>query len=306
MRIITRTVICSLCIYIASASTNYSQLESVLNKISELEEQNGVLFTVDDVIERMRAEGVDLEAVFAERGITKSDIENQAAQTLAIARNDPPPDEEEEPEEDYIEGIRAGMFGNKNSVNTASSLSGTSSLIMNMIFNMNGIGAPPTPPPMPVFVDQTPKASWGNWKTWTSCTSSCGGGSQKRYRQCQRSRGTPASCPGSQRQVSSCNTQDCPNQNNWASWLPWGACTKSCGIGQQIRRRFCKGKSCIGDTVQIQKCQQKSCYSSVAQWMEWSSWSTCTRSCNKGFKGRIRRCSSGTSCVGEKKSIHYV
>ena len=208
MRIITRIVICSLCICFAQ-STSLSQIESVLFKIGESSEKP---FTVDEIIELVKAEGVDLEAVFAELGIKKSDVESQAqsytiARQQAIPPDDDGPDydlESDEDAEDYtISGARAQK------INSISNLSGTSSLIMNMIFSMNGLGGAPTPPPMPVFVDNTPKSSWSNWKAWTSCTSSCGGGSRKRYRQCQRSRGSSASCPGSQRQVSSCNTHDC-------------------------------------------------------------------------------------------------
>jgi len=213
MRIITRIVICSL--YICFVQSNdLSQIEAVLHKVGELEESSNTRFTFDEIVERVKAEGFDLEAIFAEHGITKEEVENEPpGDLLTIGRQTVPPDDEEDLEDCegdeciIFEGSRA--FGGKNSVNSVSSLSGTSSLIMNMIFSLNGVGAPPTPPPMPVFVDNTPKTQWSNWKSWTSCTSTCGGGSRKRYRQCQRQRGSPSSCPGSQRQVSGCNTHDC-------------------------------------------------------------------------------------------------
>ena len=54
--------------------------------------------------------------------------------------------------------------------------------------------------------------SWGTWSRWGSCTASCGGGSQRRTRECDNP--APADggsdCPGFGEEVLSCNTETCP------------------------------------------------------------------------------------------------
>ena len=40
--------------------------------------------------------------------------------------------------------------------------------------------------------------------------------------------------------------------------------------------------------------------SSASYWLEWSSWSQCSRTCNGGFKARIRQCHNGNNCNGDK------
>ena len=53
--------------------------------------------------------------------------------------------------------------------------------------------------------------SWGSWTEWTSCSVTCGGGTQRRSRQCDdpppRRGGTE--CPGSDEEIQSCNTENC-------------------------------------------------------------------------------------------------
>ena len=54
--------------------------------------------------------------------------------------------------------------------------------------------------------------SWGTWSSWGSCSATCGGGSQRRTRECDNP--APAAggseCPGSGEEVLSCNTETCP------------------------------------------------------------------------------------------------
>ena len=53
--------------------------------------------------------------------------------------------------------------------------------------------------------------SWGSWTDWSSCSVTCGGGSQRRTRQCDdpRPRNGGAECPGSDKEIQSCNTENC-------------------------------------------------------------------------------------------------
>ena len=52
---------------------------------------------------------------------------------------------------------------------------------------------------------------WGNWTKWTSCSKSCGGGSQQRTRKVAKyAQPGGKKCSGSKRASRSCNTKKCP------------------------------------------------------------------------------------------------
>ncbi|XP_073903349.1 hemicentin-1 isoform X3 [Castor canadensis] len=54
--------------------------------------------------------------------------------------------------------------------------------------------------------------SWGNWKSWSQCSASCGGGEKTRERLCDNPVPSKSgrSCPGDATQVSRCHIQACP------------------------------------------------------------------------------------------------
>ena len=60
----------------------------------------------------------------------------------------------------------------------------------------------------------TVDGSWGNWHSWSWCSTSCGGGEKTRKRLCNNpipsKSGRP--CPGDATQVSRCNIQVCPGK----------------------------------------------------------------------------------------------
>ena len=52
-------------------------------------------------------------------------------------------------------------------------------------------------------------ATWSSWGTWTTCSDTCGTGSQTRTRTCTRE-GTEADCSGDASDSRDCNTHQCP------------------------------------------------------------------------------------------------
>merc|ERR1712123_88414 len=75
------------------------------------------------------------------------------------------------------------------------------------------------------------------WSSWSSCSASCGGGSQVRKNaQCQRSATGCAS-----EQTRNCNKDRCPSTSSQSSsssqWASWSSCSSSCGGGTQRRRQ---------------------------------------------------------------------
>ncbi|XP_050572817.1 LOW QUALITY PROTEIN: SCO-spondin-like [Cygnus atratus] len=85
--------------------------------------------------------------------------------------------------------------------------------------------------------------------------------------------------------------RDC---GHWGLWAPWGACSRSCGPGQQLRARGCSQQApdvlhqCHGEATQARPCFSTACPVDGA-WSEWATWSNCTRDC-EGVVVRQRHC----------------
>ena len=179
-------------------------LASAIEVLREIEALEGervpfVPFSVDEVLTMMREKGVDLLDL-----LNKAEIEEHVEHSN---NNNNAVDFDNDSFLTEME-FELGVHLITGRTQTLSNLSGTSNLILNMIFSNYGMGSMPTPPPMPVFIKES-STRWGSWKNWSSCTATCGGGSRKRYRQCIKPKKTDPNCVGSQRQISNCQTQDC-------------------------------------------------------------------------------------------------
>jgi len=93
-----------------------------------------------------------------------------------------------------------------------------------------------------------------------------------------------------------CTVSDCA----WFDWSSWTECSKSCGGGQQERKRHIRqapnhgGAACPAkNTTELQPCGMVSCanFSDACidgKWDDWSEWGACTASCKGGVKYRHR------------------
>ena len=87
--------------------------------------------------------------------------------------------------------------------------------------------------------------SVSGWSQWSSCSRSCGGGTQARTRYKTASEQCGGTCPYSMRESRSCNTQCCRVNCQW-QWGPWSSCS-GCGMSTQTRRvRVTRPPSCGG------------------------------------------------------------
>ncbi|XP_057197376.1 adhesion G protein-coupled receptor B3 isoform X3 [Triplophysa rosa] len=143
------------------------------------------------------------------------------------------------------------------------------------------------------------------WSQWSSCSVTCGQGSQVRTRTCVSPYGSH--CSGPLRESRVCNnTAPCPVHGVWEEWSPWSLCSFTCGRGHRTRTRMCTppqhgGRACDGPETQSKLCNIALCPVD-GQWQEWSAWSDCSVTCSNGTQQRKRQCSAaahgGSECRG--------
>ncbi|XP_029691052.1 adhesion G protein-coupled receptor B3 isoform X5 [Takifugu rubripes] len=164
------------------------------------------------------------------------------------------------------------------------------------------------------FMAQTGESGAEEWSQWSSCSVTCGQGSQVRTRTCVSPYGTH--CSGPLRESRVCNnTAPCPVHGVWEEWSPWSLCSFTCGRGHRTRTRMCAppqhgGRACDGPETQTKLCNIALCPVD-GQWQEWSSWSDCSVTCANGTQQRTRQCSAaahgGSECRGhwaESRECH--
>ncbi|KAM4548643.1 hemicentin-1 isoform 1-T1 [Odontesthes bonariensis] len=159
--------------------------------------------------------------------------------------------------------------------------------------------------------------NWGSWLQWSPCSETCGKGMKSRIRLCNNP--PPAfdgpQCEGTDTQSQVCKEKPCPVDGKWSSWMSWGACSVSCGGGNRQRTRLCAspapqhgGRKCEGNDVLIDFCNNDPCPIN-GNWGPWSSWGSCSKTCNGGQMRRYRSCDNpgpaygGRACAGADTQI---
>jgi len=109
---------------------------------------------------------------------------------------------------------------------------------------------------------------WSAWGEYSTCTKTCGGGTQTRTRTCSNPAPSlgGSQCPGLASESRDCNTDSCPVNGQWSAWGEYSACTKTCGGGLQTRTRTCTnpapsggGSQCSGLASESKECMTSSC-----------------------------------------------
>lgn len=148
---------------------------------------------------------------------------------------------------------------------------------------------------------------WGN-----RCSAECGMGVRTRGVLCLTNyiSSLPLEGCGSERPANSqvCNNGPCENRIEWFTG-PWSQCSAECGTGTQQRSVVCLMKSDEGFTVMPpyecsslerplgqQSCKLKAC---GAKWYH-TDWSSCSKTCEEGFRVREVRCLSEDMLSSEK------
>ncbi|KAK3751772.1 hypothetical protein QZH41_013230, partial [Actinostola sp. cb2023] len=102
----------------------------------------------------------------------------------------------------------------------------------------------------------------------------------------------------------------------WSSWSSFSRCDDACS---KYRQRFCTaedrettcpGADQYGIETEHKTCSSVECYVPVdGHWGRWSSWSTCSVSCDRGKHTRTRKCddpptkNNGKYCIGRETQV---
>jgi len=160
-----------------------------------------------------------------------------------------------------------------------------------------------------------------SWTHWGACPVTCGGAQHNRQRQIRHlPRYGIRTCPQQLKETQGCGLKACSEMDCQVSdWEAWQACTTTCGIGQQMRKRDIignrtrHGDGCSLSLEETMPCTGNQstgdCNAHDCKWGFWNDWSACTCSCDGGQKQRTRHVfraalPGGKSCdVKEREEI---
>jgi hypothetical protein len=130
------------------------------------------------------------------------------------------------------------------------------------------------------------------WSSWSTCTKTCGGGSQKRSRSITRTTAYGGTTCPTLEEASDCNVACCPVTCIIDKWSAFAACTKSCSGGiktrtRKIRRAAKCGAPACGDTEHSPSCNTFDCPVDCKVG-RWNKWETCSKTCGTGIQYRRR------------------
>lgn len=108
---------------------------------------------------------------------------------------------------------------------------------------------------------------WNVWSQWSECTTTCGIGTQDRFRECDNPPPQYGGdyCPGASNATRQCpGLPPCPINCKWNPWSNWTDCSLSCATGTQTRTRAFEpaqhgGDDCIGSDLDTQFCNTQPC-----------------------------------------------
>eukprot|EP00929_Paragymnodinium_shiwhaense_P009067 TRINITY_DN113115_c0_g1_i1.p1 TRINITY_DN113115_c0_g1~~TRINITY_DN113115_c0_g1_i1.p1 ORF type:complete len:366 (+),score=25.90 TRINITY_DN113115_c0_g1_i1:99-1196(+) len=141
------------------------------------------------------------------------------------------------------------------------------------------------------------------WGDWGACTVTCGGPRHPGQMMRSRGRKTKAAYGGKEceepltdsRPCLDHPSDNCPSDCVWAEWSSFSACTLTCGTygGIKVRERQIGkqaeqgGRECTGNPYETKVCNRKVCIQDC-EWYSWQEWVSCSVTCGKGVKLRVR------------------
>ncbi|XP_065911543.1 scavenger receptor cysteine-rich domain superfamily protein-like [Dysidea avara] len=140
-------------------------------------------------------------------------------------------------------------------------------------------------------------ATFSEWSEYSTCTRTCGGGTQSRNRTC-----LSGTCRREDLVESrDCNTQCCTVDGGWGEWTN-GTCSEPCDGGVLNMTRLCNnpapscgGSPCDGVLVQVEEvdCNEEPCNATEPVYGPWIESSPCSATCGVGRQVWSRECLAG-------------
>jgi hypothetical protein len=128
-----------------------------------------------------------------------------------------------------------------------------------------------------------------DWTPWSSCSTSCGGGTQTQTRRIiSPPTGNGIPCPTDLSRTQACNTQACPIDCVVSDWGAWSDCSGgTCGTGSQSRTRTVTRAAANGGATcpslsESRPCALQPCPVDCII----GEWSTCSAYCGGGIQTR--------------------
>jgi len=161
--------------------------------------------------------------------------------------------------------------------------------------------------------------SFSPWGAWSFCSTTCGAGHRRSSHMISKKANHGGrACPTQLARYEACNEHlPCAASTrvaakvrctpHFAPWGAWGRCSKSCGMGQRIRKRV--QTLCVGDTTQradhlsYEYCRATFCRkpvnahtAAICTTTLWGSWSDCDKApC--GTEQRVRKVDNMDQCA---------
>ena len=132
----------------------------------------------------------------------------------------------------------------------------------------------------------------GSFGPWTSCSTSCGGGTRTRARAVIRDAANGGKKCGLLTGRDACSTEPCAVDCQLSAWGSWSKCSATCDGGTKMRTRkvtreaLFGGKECQHDTNMV-TCNSHECPVDCAV-SQWDDYDPCTKSCGAGTRKRMR------------------
>jgi len=148
----------------------------------------------------------------------------------------------------------------------------------------HGMQCPPLEARVPCGSQPCPQdCKFNAWEEWTSCTATCGGGTQTRVRAIvsQAQHGGAACPPAEDRRV--CNIGACNKRCRLGKWSKWGRCSRACRVSEETPAgRRVKTRAVVAPAVGTGSCPDETAHSRMR-----------TGRCNR------RLCRDNAKCVGQ-------